>query len=410
VVNGVVEAQKDRVTLDASAGLIWQINGGSVNSQTLVWYATSQPSPSLPGTYNDIGANLTGPGSLTLNVLPTQNVLATSTVNGNIAITGTKVMIQESVNAGGAGSGISVSATGGDVTLDSVLGSAPALRAPNGLVSLAASGQVDLGRGTVAAQNVAISSGGTVLVGSVVASGTMTVATTNAGGVSVGPQAASLLQAGGALDLRSVQGPITISNGGRIIGNPLLLAPGQTIQFVGAITTAADLNSVINAVNQLPAVAGATYDILVGASMTLTQTLTVNRPVTFRGTSSSIVLSGSPSVTNGLVFTSGAAGSTIRDIAFSSFSGNAIRAQSVSGLTVSGVTVRNSGTGIHLTNVTSSTIGGGLPGQGNVLSNCSREGIYATGICTNTRLVKNTFPGTGTAYNVSSSRGISVVN
>ena len=410
VVNGVVEAQKDRVTLDASAGLIWQINGGSVNSQTLVWYATSQPSPSLPGTYNDIGANLTGPGSLTLNVLPTQNVLATSTVNGNIAITGTKVMIQESVTAGGAGSGISVSATGGDVTLDSVLGSAPALRAPNGLVSLAASGQVDLGRGAVAAQNVAISSGGTVLVGSVVASGTMTVATTNAGGVSVGPQTASLLQAGGALDLRSVQGPITISNGGRIIGNPLLLAPGQTIQFVGAITTAADLNSVVNAVNQLPAVAGATYDILVGASMTLTQTLTVNRPVTFRGTSSSIVLSGSPSVTNGLVFTSGAAGSTIRDIAFSSFSGNAIRAQSVSGLTVSGVTVRNSGTGIHLTNVTSSTIGGGLPGQGNVLSNCSREGIYATGICTNTRLVKNTFPGTGTAYNVSSSRGISVVN
>jgi hypothetical protein len=45
-----------------------------------------------------------------------------------------------------------------------------------------------------------------------------------------------------------------------------------------------------------------------------------------------------------------------------------------------------------------------------VLSTCSREGIFATGICTNTQLVKNTFPGTGVPYNVSSSRGITVVN
>ena len=142
--------------------------------------------------------------------------------------------------------------------------------------------------------------------------------------------------------------------------------------------------------------------------MTLTQTLTVDRPVTFRGTSTSIVLSGSPSVTTGLVLNSGASGSTVRSIAFSTFTGDAVRATSLSGLTVTGVKVMNSGTGIRLTSVTKSTIGGSAAGQGNVFQNCS-VGIFATGVCSNTQLVKNTFPGTRTQYNVSSSRGITVV-
>jgi len=69
----------------------------------------------------------------------------------------------------------------------------------------------------------------------------------------------------------------------------------------------------------------------------------------------------------------------------------------------------NSGTGIRLSSVTSSTIGGSTAGQGNVLQNCG-VGIYATGICSSTQLVKNSFTGTRTKFSVASSRGITVVN
>jgi hypothetical protein len=70
--------------------------------------------------------------------------------------------------------------------------------------------------------------------------------------------------------------------------------------------------------------------------------------------------------------------------------------------------VANSGTGVRLSSVTSSTIGGTATGAGNVFSNCT-TGIFASGICTNTKLVKNTFVGTKTPYSVSGSRGITVV-
>ena len=98
------------------------------------------------------------------------------------------------------------------------------------------------------------------------------------------------------------------------------------------------------------------------------------------------------------------------NIAFSNFTGTAVRAQSLSGLAISGINVFNSGTGINLTSVTDSLVGGTGVGQGNTLTNCSREGIYATGVCLNTQLVKNSFPGTTAKYNLASSRGITVVN
>ena len=405
--NSGVTAGGDLVTLNATSGSITQAAGATVASDTLIWFASAVPS--LTGSYVGIGSNLTAPGSLSLAVTPAQRVLATSTVNGGITITGPSVVISEPVTAGGTGSGITVQATTGNIALQPSSNLVPSINAPSGAINVVAGGQFDTQFGTVSGSSVSIVSGGTVFVGTIRATNTMSVVTTAGGGVSVGPQAGALLQAGSTLDLSQVQGQIRIRNGGQIIGNPLVLG-GKTVSFGGAITTVAELNDVVNAVNSLPVVPGSTYDILVGASMTLTQTLTVNRPVTFRGTSTSIVLSGSASVTNGLSLTSGAAGSTVRDIAFSSFSGTAVRATSLSGLTISGIKVMNSGTGINLTSVTNSLIGGTATGQGNVLQNCSREGIYATGICTNTQLVKNTFPSTTTKYNVSSSRGITVVN
>ena len=401
-----VAAGGDRVTLNATSGSIAQTSG-SINSQTLVWYATTPPS--LVGPYNNIGANRTTPGALTVAVSPTQRVFATSTVNGPITITGSSVTISEPVTAGGSGSSVTVQATAGGIAFQPAGTATPSIAAPGGGVTLLASGQVDAQSGSVSGQTVAITSGGTVFVGTMQSASTTTIVTTAGGGVSVGPQPGGLLQAGGTLDLSQVQGQIRIRNGGRIIGNSLVLV-GKTVQFGGAVTTPADLVAVVNAVNLLPSVPGSTYEILVGATMTLPQTLTIDRPVTFRGTSSGIVLSGSPSVTNGLVLTSGATGSTVRDIAFSNFTGTAVRAQSLSGLAISGINVFNSGTGINLTSVTDSLVGGTGAGQGNTLTNCSREGIYATGVCLNTQLVKNSFPGTTAKYNLASSRGITVVN
>ena len=402
--NGNVSAANDRVTLDASAGSITQT--GTINADTLVWFAATPTT--LTGSYTSIGSNLTGPGSLTLAVTPGQRVLATSTFNGNVSITGPAVVISEPVTAGGTGS-IFVTASTGGIVLQPNAGTISSLSAPGGSVNLSASGQVDTQFGSVSGNSISSVSGGTVFVGTMQSATTMTIQTTAGGGVSVGPQVAALLQAGGPLDLSQVQGQIRIRNGGRIIGNPLVLG-GKVVSFGGAITSVAELNNVVNAVNSLPVVPGSPYEILVGASMTLTQTLTISRPVIFRGTSTSVVLSGSPSVTNGLALNAGAVGSRVRDIAFANFSGSAIQATSVSGLSMTGIRVSNSGTGIRLSSVTDSTIGGTATGEGNVLSTCSREGIFATGICTNTRLVKNTFPGTGVPYNVSSSRGITVVN
>jgi hypothetical protein len=405
VLEAGVTAAGDRVTLNAAGGSILQ-SAGIIDSQTLVWYATTPPS--LAGTYTDIGSNLTSAGNLALAVGPTQRVLATSTVNGSITITGPSVTISEPVTAGGAGSGVTVQATAGDITFQPATTATPSVAAPFGGVTLLASGQIDAQYGRVSGQTIASTSGGTLFVGTMQSTSTTTIVTTAGGGVSVSPQPNGLLQAGGTLDLSQVQGQIRIRNGGLIIGNPLVLG-GKTVQFA-TVTTPAELVGAVNAVNLLPSVPGSTYEIIVGATMTLTQTLTIDRPVTFRGTSSSIVLSGSPSVTSGLVLTSGASGSTVRDIAFSNFTGTAVRATSLSGLTISGINVLNSGTGVSLSSVTNSLVGGTGAGQGNTFTNNSREGIFASGVCVNTQLVKNSFPGTTTKYNLSSSRGITVVN
>jgi hypothetical protein len=222
-------------------------------------------------------------------------------------------------------------------------------------------------------------------------------------------------------------------NNGRNLGNPILLPPGQGIQVGGAITTPAELNAAISTINSLTPIPGSTYEILVASSMTLTQQLSVSRPVTFRGTSQNIVLSGNSSVTNGLLLDSGASGSTIRDIAFSSFSGDAIRLTSATGVTIKGIQANNSGNGLSITGASTNTVvqgntfdrnqtgvslisatgalvGGAATGQGNVISSEVRQGVFASGFCTGSQVVKNTFPGTATPYNVSASRNLTIVN
>jgi hypothetical protein len=322
-----------------------------------------------------------------------------------------------------AGRSLGITSTAGTINLRSSANNLDSLTVDNGgrLFSYADT------------SSVAITSVGTLSVGTVTAPQQLTVTTTNGGSVDVGPQANGLLQAGGTLDLRAVQGSIGMRNNGRIIGNPILLPPGKGIQVGGAITTPAELNAAISTINSLAPIPGGTYEILVASSMTLTQSLAVNRPITFRGTSQSIVLSGSSGVTNGLLLDSGASGSVIRDIAFSSFSGDAIRLTSATGITIKGIQANNSGnglsingtstntvvqgntfdrnqTGVSLVSATGALVGGMNAGQGNVISSAVRQGVFASGFCTGSQVVKNTFPGTATPYNVSASRNLTIVN
>jgi len=204
--------------------------------------------------------------------------------------------------------------------------------------------------------SVAITSAGTLSVGTVTAAQQLAVTTTNGGNVDVGPQPNGLLQSGGTLDLRAVQGASIIRNGGRIVGNPFLLPPGAGSQVGGAITTPAELNAAVSTLNSLPASPGPTYEIFVASNMTLTQQLAVSRPVIFRGASQSTVVSGSSGVTNGLLLDSRASGSVIRDIAFSSFSGDAIRLTSATGITIKGIQANNSGNGLSITGASTNTV------------------------------------------------------
>jgi len=371
------------------------------------------------------GGNNVPAATITNGTRPVSFTNATALVVGGLTMGAGNLVVGGTLTQSGPikGTSLGITSSAGSIDLRNAANNLDSLSVSNGgrLFSYADS------------SSIAITSAGTLSVGTVTAAQQMTVTTNNGGGVDVGPQANGLLQAGGTLDLRAVQGSIGMRNNGRIVGNPILLPPGKGIQIGGAITTVSDLNASIATVNSLPAIPGSTYEILVAASMTLTQQLAVSRPVTFRGTSQSIVLSGTTTVVNGLLLDSGASGSTIRDIAFSSFSGDAIRLTSATGITIKGIRASNSGnglsingtstntvvqgntfdrnqTGVSLLSATGALVGGTVTGQGNVISNAVRQGVFASGFCTGSQVVKNSFPGTATPYNVSASRNLTIVN
>ena len=380
----------------ASAGTVSLVNSGNnVASATIA---------NGNRNVNYVNAGPLALGGLTMGA-------ATLVVGGNLTQTGQII-----------GSSLGITSLAGTINLPNAANNLDGLAISNGgrLFSYADS------------DSVAITSAGTLAVGTVTAATNVTVTTTGGGGVDVGPQPNGLLQAGNTIDLRNVQGTIGIRNNGRIVAPSVLLPPGKNIQVGGTITTAAGLNQAIDTINGSPSIPGLTYEIVVAASLTLTQSLNIQRPVVFSGTSQSVVLSGSASVSNGLLLGSGASGSSIRNIAFSGFIGDAIRLTAATGITITGVRVSNSGnglsisgastnsvmqgnvfdrnaTGIRLTSATGALIGGNAAGQANTISNSTLEAVFASGLCTGSQLVKNILTGNAKDYNVSTSRGLTIV-
>ena len=80
------------------------------------------------------------------------------------------------------------------------------------------------------------------------------------------------------------------------------------------------------------------------------------------------------------------------------------------GTVVQGSIFNRNATGISLTSVTGALIGGMSAGQPNTISNSVRDGVFATGFCTGTQLVKNVLSGNANNYNVSTSRNLEIIN
>jgi hypothetical protein len=335
------------------------------------------------------------------------------TVNGNGgAVTLTQANVVDTFSASNGTGAVSFTDSAGSLALGNVT---------SGPLTIAAAGPVSINQTTVSA------------------SGNAVITTQAGGGLQItGPQPGGLLQSTTQVNLSGVQGTIALINGGLIVA-PTIVGNGKNISVGGSggtVATTPELNAAVAAVNSLPAISGSAYEIIVTANMSLTQTLTFNRPVDLRGTSADIVLSGSPAVINGLTVNAGASGSRISNLAFSGFSGtgiqfNAAQRASLTGVRVTGTTAgtgaglvitgNSTGTivrgnvfannpfGIRILSATGATIGGTVAGQRNSISGAARAGVFASGFCTNSSVIKTAFTTTPVPYNIGSSRNLRVV-
>ena len=400
-------------------------NGSAISLDTQNNAVTSFASSNAAGTvlFNDtagglILAGITG-GTVTIgaagSVTQTAEVNAGAlTVNGDgstIAINTQNNAVTSFASSNGAGS-IFFKDTAGDLSLGDIT---------SGSLSIAAAGAVTINQTQV------------------VATGNVIITTLAGGGLSViGPQPGGLLQSSTQITLSGVQGPIVLVNGGQIVA-PTIIGNGQNVGVGGTITTTDDLNAAVAAVNTLPIISGSTYQIVVGSNLTLSQTLTIDRPVTLRGNGAPFVLTAGTGVTNGLVLNPSASGSRISSLAFSGFGGTAIQLNAAQRVAISGITVTGNWTGvgtglgitgrstgttvqgstftnnpfaIRLTSATGVTIGGTAARLRNTISGSTRAGVFATGFGTGSSVIRTVFLRTlptPVQYNLRSSRNLRVV-
>jgi len=440
---------------DSNGALVLDtLTGGAVTIDSLTGNGTITQS----GVINAATLDVTGNGQAV--VLNTQNnkigTFTAANAAGDIAvkdtaaglvlgaITGGLVTVQSTGNAAMTQSGAITAATldvtgnGTSITLNTQNNAIGEFRAANGGGAVSVNDTVGgLALGTITSGGLTVAAAGPLAVNQsrVVATGNVKLSTA-AGGLTVtGPQPGGLLSSVTQIDLSAVQGPIALVDGGRIVA-PKVIGNGQSIQVGGTVTTASGLNQAVSTVNALQPIAGSTYEIVVGADIPLTQTLAITSPVLLRGNAGvQYILSNGGGVTTGLSLNSGASGSTVRDLAFSGFSANGILLSSAqrvnvtnvvissSGVTGAGLTLTGNSTGttvlgntfnnnpyaIRLTGATGATVGGTLAGQANTVNNSSKAGVFASGFCTNSQIIKTAFTRTPVPYNVSTARNLKIV-
>jgi mucin-19 len=437
--------EKIALTNSGAGGLdLAGINGGIVDINTKGAVTQSAPINATALTVNAAG------NAITLN---TQNNAVTSFASSNGAgtiafkrsggglalagVTGGTV----TVDAAGAvtqsaavnATALTVNAAGNAITLNTqanVLGSFSSSNGTGGITLRDTIG--DLTLNTVTSGPLTVVAAGKVLANQVNVTGNATITTANGGGLDVGPLANGLLKSTGQLDLRGVQGQVRLINGGQISGSPILVNSTNPINVGGLITTTPQLNQAVATVNTLPTIVGSTYEIVVGANLVLTQTIVATRPMTLRGTSAAITLSGSATATTGMSIGAGGSGSRVTSLAFSGFTSTGIQLSNAQNVAVSGVTVNSSGYGlwvagtstgstvrgstfnscpnaIVLSSATGVTIGGTAAGQPNRIVSSARAGVFATGFCTGSSVIRTSFANTPVRYKTSGSRNLRIV-
>ena len=266
--------------------------------------------------------------------------------------------------------------------------------------------------------------------------GSVTIAATN---LVVGPVATPtpLLKTSGVANLTSVTGVVSLENGGLIVATGgITLKPNGAINWVVNTnpTGPGSLNAVITAVNTTGS--PATISLPSNTTLILPSVLpAVTVPINFRGTN--LIINGSSIASTtaiGLQLLAGASGSVISGVTFTGFRGTGVSligtqntsisnivvnggstgiavSGTLTGSSVRGSTFNNNSTGISLVSAVGITVGGTLAGQANTINGAITVGVFASGFCTNSSVVKTVFVNVPTAkqYNVTGSRYLTVI-
>jgi len=486
---GDLTAVLDTITLQAPSGTVTQTGTSRITAGTLR-LTTSGPATLIPAN-NSIGNVIEDlGGNITIGV-PGQPITVPDvfTATGNITILGSTITIAGSVQAAGTGS-VTVTASGPVLftPVGLLTGSAVVLSAV-GDSQLRVGADSPVASATVTAGSLSLSSPGNLRqTGPIVATalsaavGSGSIALGNAGN-SVGAFSASAPHSGGNVQFVNASGFAVVAPGvqagtaaagdgfvtltartGGLSVSALIDAPGDVVELRapgGLVTTTVTPNAqtliiidssgggvpsgpieagntealigAIDIINSLP-VTGAVYQIIVTAPLTLNQTLTFSNSIALSGNVAGIVIDGAGGLADAVVIGPAASGSRISNLGFANFTGAAVTvngAQNVTlqgltvtgsttgvllngiveGTTVQGSTFRNVQTGIQLTGAQRATIGGTATSQRNRIEGASRAGVLATGFCTGTRIIGTTFtanPRTRTQFNVRSSRGLRI--
>ena len=374
------------------------------------------------------GGQVTITTSGTVGAAPITQALGAVIKADSLAVVGNGLATSP-ITLGNANQLVAVAATGGlgAVTVNDTTGGLELGTTTSGKLTVTAAGAVTLTQSQVRASgDVAITTPGNLSV--------------------IGPQPGGLLQSATKITLSGVGGTISLVNGGKITA-PVIIGNGKAIQVGGIATTGAELSQSLTTVNGLSPIAGSTYEILVGANIALTSALpVVTRPITLRGNNDvAYTISNGGAVATGLSLAATASGSTIRNLAFSGFSANGVlvsggTAAAPNRVTIANLAIRSSGTtgaglnfagagtstyftgstvqnctftsnpyAMRLTSAYGVTIGGLAAGQNNRVTGSTKAGVFASGYCTNSSVIKTVFATTPVPYNTATSRNLKIV-
>ncbi|MEI6256214.1 MAG: hypothetical protein WCQ77_06175, partial [Planctomycetota bacterium] len=418
------------IALSAPAGNVTLANtANQVTGNALT--VTALNSSALNTAVNSLSADISGTGSLTINEANNLTVTQASTANGaiNLTTSANSVVNIASINAR-AGTNGNLTVTNGNLFIDtpgiiatqtvnltqvqSVTILSGDIKAP---VVLLPSGQSlnylvynsgDSGPGSVRERITLINAGGTRSYSSTILVNSLMT-------VSVGPTALPTMTV-----QMNVQGNNLLTLDGTLLGTS---ASGFTI------TSTSTMRSTISGVT-FQRFAGAGIDLQGARNISVTGVTVTNSGIGFRA-SNNLTGSGvfSSSFTNNVVGgmllnaqnfrvgvnpnSSALQGNTFTG-STTGLSGASRTGLSISGTTTSTVVKANTFSGyptaVSLVAATGLMFGGSLSDESNSISNASTAGIYASGFCTSSFVIKTTFIGVPTAkqYLVSTSRNLTI--